>query len=502
MQVTESKADGLTREFKVAVPAADIEQKIQSRLKELAQTARLPGFRPGKVPVSLLRKRYELALRGEVLEATVNESAETVMKDRGLRRAGEPKIEVTAFEDKGDLEYTMAVEVLPEIEPMDFSKLELERLVAERDESEVDKTLERLADSHKSSTAVTDDRKSKTGDVVVIDFVGRVDGEEFAGGKAESYELELGTGRFIPGFEDQLVDVGSGETKQVVVNFPEDYGAAGLAGKEAVFDVTVNEVRETVPATIDDELAKKFGVEGLEALKQNIRDEHGRELKALSRMRLKRSLLDDLAKLYSFEVPPGMVQREFESIVRQLKSEKHADHDHEAEPAPEHDHERDHDHDHDHDHGHDHGHEDDVGADLSEKERDEYRSIAERRVRLGLLLAEVGRANNLKVTQDELNKAMMAEAQRLPGHEQAVLDYFRNHPKAADSLAAPILEDKVVDFIAEMSTIKERKISVEELVRDPDEAEGVDGEGEVEGGADAGSETKTAGRVKEKARET
>jgi trigger factor len=220
MQVNESKADGLTREFTVAVPAADIEQKINSRLMELAQTVRLPGFRPGKVPVSLLRKRYELALRGEVLEQAVNESAQKVMSERELRPAGEPKIEITAFEDNGDLEYTMAVEVLPEIEPIDYSKIELERLVAEPDESEVTKTLERLADSHKSSTAVTDDRKSKTGDVVVIDFVGRVDGEEFAGGKAEGYELELGTGRFIPGFEEQLVDAGSGETRHITVTFP------------------------------------------------------------------------------------------------------------------------------------------------------------------------------------------------------------------------------------------------------------------------------------------
>jgi trigger factor len=494
MQVTESKADGLTREFKVAVPAADIEKKIDSRLKEMAQTARLPGFRPGKVPVSLLRKRFELALRGEILEAAVNESAETVMKDRELRPAGEPKIEITSFEDKGDLEYTMAVEVLPEIEPMDFSKIELERQVAEPEESEIEKTLARLADAHKSSTAVSDDRKSKTGDVVVIDFVGRVDGEEFAGGKAEGYELELGSARFIPGFEEQLVDVGSGETREVKVTFPEDYGAAGLAGKEAVFDVTVKEVRETVPAAVDDELAKKFSLESLEALKKSIREEHGRELKTFSRLRLKRSLLDNLAKQYSFEVPPGMVQREFESIVRQLKSEKHADHEHDHQHDHDHDHDHehnhgdDHDHEHDHDHTHDHGHEDEVGADLSEKERDEYRSIAERRVRLGLLLAEVGRVNNLRVTQDELNKAMMAEAQRLPGHEQAVLDYFRNHPQAAEALAAPILEDKVVDFITEMSKVEERKVSVEELMRDPEETEGADGDAET----DPGSKTKPA----------
>jgi len=482
MQVTESKADGLTREFKVAVPAADIEKKIDSRLKEMAQTARLPGFRPGKVPVSLLRKRYELALRGEVLEAAVKESAETVMKDRELRPAGEPKIEITSFEDKGDLEYTMAVEVLPEIEPMDFSTIELERQVAEPDESEIDKTLARLADAHKSSTAVTDNRKSKTGDVVVIDFVGRVDGEEFAGGKAEGYELELGLGRFIPGFEEQLVDAESGENREVKVTFPEDYGAAGLAGKEAVFDVTVKEVRETVPAAVDDELAKRFSLESLEALKQSIREEHGRELKTFSRLRLKRSLLDNLAKQYTFEVPPGMVQREFETIVRQLKSEKHADHEHD------HQHDHDHDHEHDHDHTHDHRHEDEVGADLSEKERDEYRSIAERRVRLGLLLAEVGRVNNLRVTQDELNKAMMTEAQRLPGHEQAVFDYFRNHPQAAEALAAPILEDKVVDFITEMSKVEERKVSVEELMRDPEETEGADGDA----GTNPGSETKPA----------
>ena len=303
MEVTESSIEGLSREFKVAVSAADVEQKITGRLTELARSVKLPGFRPGKVPVSLLRKRYGDALKGEVLEETVKESSAAVISERGLRPAAQPKIEITSFDDGGNLEYTMAIDLMPEIDPPDYPKIELEKLVAEPDETDVDKTLQRLAESQKTSSPVTEERPAKDGDILVIDFVGRIGDEPFEGGAAEKHELTLGSKQFIPGFEDQLIGASAGESREVSVTFPEDYSSANLAGKMATFDVKVHEIREGVPALLDDELAKKIGIDNLEALKTEIREQHARELKTISRLHMKRSLLDKLADMYDF-VPP------------------------------------------------------------------------------------------------------------------------------------------------------------------------------------------------------
>lgn len=462
MEVTESKVEGLSREFKIAVPAADVEEKIVGRLKKLAQSARIPGFRPGKVPVQLLRQRYGDTVKGEVIEEAVQESSSSVMTERGLRPIGEPKIELTSFEDGGNLEYTLAVDLFPEFDLPDFSKIELERLVAEADEEEVDKTVERLADAHKSSAPLTEARPAQNGDTVVIDFVGSVDGEKFDGGAAEGFELELGSGRFIPGFEDQLVGASAGDERSVVVTFPEGYGEATLAGKEATFEVRVNAIHETVPAAIDDELAKKFGMDSLGVLKQQIRDSHAEEFKKLSRMKVKRVLLDKLAEMHDFQLPPGIVEREFQSIAQQFKAEKE---------GAGHDHDHDHDHHHDHDHDHDHEAHQAAGDELTDEQRSEYRELAERRVRLGVLLAEIGRVNNLRVTDDELTRAMYAEAQRFPGQEQMVFEYFTKEPKAKEALAAPVLEDKVVDFILEMATVTDRTVSAKELMEDDADAE-------------------------------
>jgi trigger factor len=497
MQVTEVKTEGLEREFRVAVPAAEIEQRITSRLKELARTIRMPGFRPGKAPVSLLRSRYGPSVLSEALEQTLSESSRTVLSDRGLRAAGRPKIEIVTAGDGTDLEYTLAVELLPEIEPIDYGKIALERLVAEPAQDDIDTALERLAENFKSSRPLEEERAALPGDVVVIDYVGRVGGEEFEGGKAEGYELELGANHFVPGFEDQLVGVRPGETREVVITFPEQFPAPELAGKEAVFTVTVGEIRESVPSPIDDSLAVKLGLESLDDLREQIKASRVRDLGSVSRMRLKRQLLDALSGMYTFEVPKGMLEREFDSIARQLEAERgkpepepdqhdhghehehEHDHGHEHEHEHDHGHEHEHEHEHEHDHGHDHGHEEHDHehdheqkpslAHLSEKEIAEYRSIAERRVRLGLVLAEVGRLNNLQVTQEELNRAMMAEARRYPGQERKVLDYFKEHPEAAEGLAGPILEEKVVDFILEMGTVTERRVSTEELLKSEDE---------------------------------
>lgn len=499
MQVTETKTEALEREFRVAVPAAEIEQKVTKRLTELAHTVKMPGFRPGKVPVALLRNRYGPAVLSEALEQTLGESTRTVLSERGLRPAGQPKVEiVSAAGEGGDLEYTMSVELLPEIAPVDYSKITLERLVAEPAEADIDSTLERLAQSFKASKPLAEDRAALPGDIVVIDYVGRVAGVEFEGGKAEGFELELGTNTFIPGFEEQLIGVRPGESRELTVTFPEEFPAGELAGKEAVFDVQVREIRETSPSPLDDSFAEKLGLENLEAVRKEIADSQSRDLRQISRMRLKRALLDSLAEQYTFEVPKGMVEREFQSVAQQLKSEREAEKGGEGgdsageEPAaetdtaPEHDHDHDHDHDHehghdhthahDHEHGHDHAHpeadEEDAAKGLSEDEITEYRAIAERRVRLGLILAEVGRANNLQVTPEELNRAVAAEARRYPGQERQVIEFFQKNPQAREGLAGPLLEEKVVDFMLEMGTVTERSVAPEELLKsEADEAE-------------------------------
>ena len=445
MQVTETKSEGLSREFKVALPANEIEEKISHRLKELARTAQMPGFRPGKVPVSVLRKKYGPSVLGEVLERAVNDSSQQALAEKGLRPAMQPQIEITSFEDGGDLEYTIGVELLPEIKPVDFSKIKLERLIPKTDDAAMENTLADIAAAQGDSAAIKDDRETKTGDVLVIDFLGQVGGEEFAGGKAEGYELTLGSGTFIPRFEEQLIGVKVGDKIEVKVKFPDSYGAAELSGKDAVFDVTVNELKETVPSAIDDELAKKVGMENLEALKKSIREEQESEFNEMSRMILKRALLDELSAAHDFEIPEKLLDREFDTIWKQFEEQRKKDKD--------------------------------AGQGSEEKIDDEqkkdFREIAERRVRLGLLLSEVGRANNVQISQEDVNSQLMAEARRHPGREKEVMEHYKNNPEAMEELSAPLYEEKVVNFILEQASITEKTATKDELIKTmEDEAAG------------------------------
>ena len=463
MQVTETKSEGLSREFKVALPANEIEEKISHRLKELARTAQMPGFRPGKVPVSVLRKKYGPSVLGEVLERAVNDSSQQALAEKGLRPAMQPQIEITSFEDGGDLEYTIGVELLPEIKPVDFSKIKLERLIPKTDDSAMEKTLADIAAAQGDSAAIKDDRETKTGDVLVIDFLGRVGGEEFAGGKAEGYELTLGSGTFIPGFEEQLIGVKVGDKIEVKVKFPDSYGAAELSGKDAVFDVTVNELKETVPSAIDDELAKKVGMENLEALKKSIREEQESEFNEMSRMILKRALLDELSAAHDFEIPEKLLDREFDTIWKQFEEQRKKDKD--------------------------------AGQGSEEKTDDEhkkdFREIAERRVRLGLLLSEVGRANNVQISQEDVNSQLMAEARRHPGREKEVMEHYKNNPEAMEELSAPLYEEKVVNFILEQASITEKTATKDELIKTMED----EAAGKPKAKAKAGGKSKAKGKA-------
>jgi trigger factor len=434
MQVTETNVDGLKREFKVVIASNDIEEKVQHRLSELGRSVRLPGFRPGKVPMNVLRQRYGSAVRGEVLEQAVTDSSSQAMRERGMRPAMQPKVEILSFEEGSGLEYKLAVEILPEIKPVEFGELQFERLRPEIEEQEIDAALERIAKSRRKSEPVQ--RAAQTGDAVVIDFVGRVDDKEFPGGAAQGYTLELGSGSFIPGFEDQLVGANAGEKRGVKVGFPADYGAAELAGKDAAFDVDVKEVREFRPVEVNDDLAKEIGMDSLDELRKTVREQIEREYGAVARQRLKRAVLDELAAKHDFPIPAGMVDAEFELIWKQIQQERE-----QAKDEP------------------------DEDAGKSEDElKAEYRAIAERRVRLGLLLAEIGRANNITVGQEEVNRALAEEARRHPGYERQVVEFYRNNPEMLANLRAPIFEDKVIDFIVEMAKVDERAVPAKELL--------------------------------------
>lgn len=435
MQIKETKSEGLSREYHIALPAKEIEEKISLRLKELARTARIPGFRPGKVPVAVLRKKYGSSVMGEVLERAVSDSSRQALAEKGLRPATQPRIEITAFQDGGDLEYTIAVDLLPEIKPIDFSTLTLQRYVPDTKDADIDKALANLARAHDTTIPARDDRKAVKGDTLVIDFKGRIGDTEFPGGKADGYELKLGAGTFIPGFEDQLVGATAGDKVEVKVTFPEAYGAEDLAGKEATFDVAVKELRESVPAAVDDELAKKLGMTDLKALKAAIKEEQQREFNNLGRLLLKRSLLDALANAHDFEIPERLLEQEFETIWKQYEEQRKT------------------------------GELDDTGDQSEDEQKREFRMIAERRVRLGLLLSEVGRANNIQISQEDLNRQLMVEARRHPGHEKEVIDHYKKTPGAMEQLTAPIYEEKVVDFILELADVREKKATMAELTK-------------------------------------
>jgi trigger factor len=440
MQVTELSADGLKREYRIVVHANEIEDRVSGRLTELSRTVRMPGFRPGKVPVSLLRKQYGRSVMGEVVEQAVNQGSQQAISDHELRPALRPKIEVTSFDEGADLEFTMAVEVLPEVPKIDLKTIALTRPVAALDDEALAKALTNIAERSRDFAPPAEARPSQSGDRVIIDFHGTVDGEPFEGGHAHDFPLVLGSGMMVPGFEDQLIGKQVGDEVTVEVSFPEAYPNAALAGKAASFAVEIKEIGEPQPLSIDDDLAKGQGFDDLSALKGALREGMEREYSRVSRLRVKRALLDHLAETCRFEVPGGMVELEFDAIWQQLKREMAGQ-----------------------------GDGDEPAAEPDETVRAEYRDIAERRVRLGLILSDIGQANDLRVEQSELNAAVLDQARRYPGQEQRVLEFFKNTPQALDQLRAPLYEDKVVDFILQLASVTDQPMTPEELMKDPDD---------------------------------
>jgi len=450
MQITETNAEGLKHEFKVTIGADDIARRVETRLNEIGRQVKLPGFRPGKVPITVLKKRYGPSVMGEVIERAVNDSSSEAMREHKLRPALQPKVEIVSFNEGKDLEYKLAVEVLPEFQPMDFAELKLERLRPEVPDQEIDAALERMAKRQRKDERA--DRPAANGDIVVIDFVGSIQGTEFPGGSAKGHRLELGSGSFIPGFEEQLIGGKAGEHRDVTVNFPADYGAQDLAGKEARFAVDIAEVRGLLPQPIDDTLAEAVGMEDLQALRDAVRAQIERDYAGIAQQRLKRQLLDRLAERHEFPVPQGMVDIELDVIWKQFEDERQRAKQAGAPPPEE--------------------------TQSDDEIKAEYRAIAERRVRLGLLLSEVGRNNNIQVTQEEINRALGEEMRRYPGHEREVMEYYRKQPGAVDNLRAPIFENKVVDYILEIAEVTDRVVSPSELLKDEDDEDGETAEAE------------------------
>lgn len=441
MQVKELKNEGLSRELEVTVTANDIAKHVDERLQEVAKTIKMPGFRPGKVPMNILRERYGKAVLGEVLEKAVNDSTAKVLEEKKMRPAMQPKIEVTEFDEGKDLKYKMAIEIMPDFEVMDLKKIKVEKPIAKVEDKAVDEALENIAKNNRETQPIKTDRATKKGDIAVITYHGRTkkDNKAHEGMHAHDQKLELGSGQFIPGFEDQLIGKKKGDKVEVNVTFPDPYHSDELAGQEAIFDVEIEDIHEAGEAKIDDEFATKLGLDNVDALRDTIKRQIQNEYDQLSRMKMKRYMLDVLDEGHDFEIPAGMLDLEFANIKQQVAMERQEDLK-------------------------------DGELKLSKEEEEELKAIAERRVRLGMILSEIGHSNNIQVNDQELQRAVIMEAQRFPGREAEVFEYYRTNQQAQEALRAPVFEDKVVDYIAELASVTEKEVSLDELTAAEEES--------------------------------
>ncbi|MDP3738448.1 MAG: trigger factor [Hyphomonadaceae bacterium] len=440
MDVTETKSEGLSREFRVSIPKGELADKLKAKIKEIQPKVQLKGFRPGKVPDAHIRKMYGKSIMGDIVNDVVQETSTKALEEKALRAASRPSIKLEGDQEKlingeADLDYHMTLEIMPEFEPADVAGISIERMVVEPTEEELNEALGKLAANNKSYE--TKEGEAEKDDAVVIDFIGRIDGEAFEGGAAEGTTLVIGSNRFIPGFEDQLIGAKAGDKKDVNVSFPDDYPVDTLKGKPAVFETTVKEVKAPKTPEIGEDFAKTLGLENLDALKNAMKAQLSGELSQATRQQVKRVLLDALDEKHSFDLPPMMVKAEFDQIWAQFEAEKNA------------------------------GRLSDEDKGKSDEDlKGEYHKIAERRVRLGLVLAEIGRRANVDITNEELGAALRQEAQRYPGQEKQVIEFYRNNPGALAQLRAPIYEEKVVDLILSKATVTDKPVTREELMKE------------------------------------
>jgi trigger factor len=443
MQISETLSQELHKQFTVTFPVSELEGRVNARLEEMKPRMNLKGFRPGKAPVSFLKKQFGKSIMGEVVEAAVNEGSQKAISDNKLKPALQPRVEPVGnvqdvVEGKSDLTFKVIVDLMPDFQTTDVSKLTVERLVADVTDADINEGLDRLAKSARSYA--TKDGAAAKDDVAVIDYEGSIDGVPFAGGKGEDFSLTLGSGTFIPGFEDGLIGAKAGESRDVNVTFPTEYHAPEMAGKAAVFKVTVKEIKAAEETPIDDELAKKLGLDSLATLKDKVREQLESDFKGASRLHMKRRVLDALDNAHDFPLPPAMVEHEFANIWAQVEEELKR----EGKTAA------------------DEGKTDD-------ELKAEYRKIAERRVRLGLVLGKLGEQNGITIAGDEVQRAIMARARQFPGQEQQVFQFYAQNQQAQAEIRAPLFEDKVVDFIAELATVNDRKVDRDTLFADPED---------------------------------
>jgi len=449
MQVTETLAEGLKHEFQISVPASDLDAKADARLVDLKDKVRLNGFRPGKVPVSHLKKVYGRSVMAETIDQTIRDTNSQIFTERGFRLATEPKItmptEQKAVEDiltgKSDLTYTVSIEVVPPIQLTDFKSFTVEKPVAEVTNADIDEAIKRIADQNRAFAAKGEGAKAETGDRVTISFKGTINGTPFEGGTGEGIQVTIGSNTFIPGFEEQLLGIAAGETRILKVSFPKNYGSEKLAGQPAEFETTATLIEAPQDTAINDDFAKMLGLESLDKLKEAARERLAAEFAGATRQRVKRTLLDRLDESHRFEAPPSLVDEEFNLMWNSIKAEMESSGKTFADENT-----------------------------TEEAAREEYRKIADRRVRLGLVLSEIGEKNKITVTDDEVSRAVIERARQMPGREKEVWDYYRNNANALAQLRAPIYEDKVVDFILELANVTEKKVTREDLYKD-DEAE-------------------------------
>ena len=447
MDIKETSKDGLAREYELTLNAKDLDSKITARLGEVSKTANMPGFRPGKVPMTVVKARFGDKVKGEVIRTELDNGARDAVEKNALKLASQPRLDIVSYEDGQDLVAKLMVEIMPEITIPDLSAIAVERPTLPANEDEINETINRLADENRPTQKVEKARKAKMGDVVLIDFTGRIDGVVFEGGAATDHMLELGSNSFIPGFEDGLVGASAGETVDVKVTFPAEYQAEHLAGREAVFECPVKEIHEKGKASVDDGLATKLGFENLEKLREAVAGQLSSQHAMALRQAVKTNVFDELAQHIDFEVPPSLLQAEYDGIARSMSGEGG--------------------HDHNHDHDHDHGHVADEKLDKEEKA--EAHNMALRRVRLGLLLTEIGNQNNIAVTEEDTKQAVMQQAHRFPGQEQQVIEYYNSNPDALRELAGPMFEERVMDYILEMAKVTDKEVTVEALYAEAEE---------------------------------
>jgi trigger factor len=439
MQVTETLSDGLKRGFTIVVPEPELAAKREKRLTELSRTMQLPGFRPGKVPMSMVRKRYGDAVAAEIVEGAVNDASDRLLAERGLRPAAQPRLEVTKPGQNSDLEFTLELELLPDITIPALDDISLQKPVAAITEEAIADALAKLTQQRQTFAPVEEPRPAVAGEQLTVDFIGRVDGEAFQGGTASDVAVIVGGEGFIPGFAEQMEGLTPGETRTISVTFPEEYGAKELAGKQAEFEITAKSLAVAQRPEIDDAFAKTLGLESVADLRGKISEQIGKEYEQMTRLKLKRGLLDALAERAQFAAPASLVDAEFGEIWRQVEQEKAAGR---ADPE-------------------------DAAKD-EETLKGEYKAIADRRVRLGLLVAEIGRANSITVSDQELQRAMFNEAMKYRDQAMQVVEFFRKNPKALERFRGPIFEDKVVDYLLGRVGLEEVSVTPEELAADPE----------------------------------